>query len=250
MSAGSPASGIEWLHAFMSLGCVHNNNWELQGGGVLLLDQPVAWLITATKVIEDLDGQDLVTWVRRKDSVNLLNISETQRKTELDWLHHPCGISATMFPVDPSFIIRAFSHPQCTKARDLLPMMPVVSLGSLMGPDIQRAPHDLPAVQGGIISTIDANSGLVHTTAPLLPRNAGAPLLLAPSHGTQATLAGILLGNTIVPEPDPRMVPIRLAHAVTIEAAFELIRSEAATKQRQRITESQPNQPENAGGNT
>ncbi len=98
MSAGPPASGIEWLHAFMSLGCVHNNNWELQGGGVLLLDQPVVWLVTATKVIEDLDGQDLVTWVRRKDSVNLLNISETQRKTELDWLHHPCGRSQLHHP--------------------------------------------------------------------------------------------------------------------------------------------------------
>lgn len=236
MTPGTNRIDTEWMHAFMTLGSVQHDNWELRGAGVLLLDQPVVWLVTASEVIADFDGQDIVTWVKRKQDVSLLNISNSQRNSGVQWIHHPAGISATMFPVDASFAIKAFSRMQCTKIRDLQPMQPAVSLGSLMAAGFQRSPGDLPAVCDGMISTVDRNNHLIHATTPLLPRNAGAPLMLASPHGGPITIAAILLGNAVVPEVDPRVLPIRLSRAIAIDAALELIRSDAAIEQRQRLT--------------
>ena len=79
------------------------------------------------------------------------------------------------------------------------------------------------------------DTGRIFSTAPLLPRNAGSPLVLASPYGGAVTLAGILIGNTILSEADPRMLPIRLSEAVCVDAAFELIRSPAANDQRQLV---------------
>lgn len=229
-------SATEWMQAFLPLGTVQDDTWELLAAGVLLVDAPTVWLVTATEPLKALHAQDLVTFVRRKEGPpTLLNLSNTQRNAGVDWLHHPCGVSATMFPVDASFAIKAFANAQCTKLRDLNPMQPAFSVGSLIGPGINRAPHDLPAVHEGVISTVDRDSGLVHATAPLLPRNAGAPLMLASPHGAMTSVAGIMLGTTVVQEADPRLIPLRLSNVITIEAALELIRSEAAAAQRKKI---------------
>lgn len=238
---GSATAQSEWMQAFLPLGSVKGDAWESRAAGFLLVDQPTVWLITATEGLESFEGDDVVTFVRRKQQApSLLNLSNTQRQANTEWLHHPCGISATLFPLDASFLIKAFSNTQCTKLRDLGPMQPAFSIGTIFGPGIQRAPHDLPAVHEGIISTVDRESGLIHATAPLLPRNIGAPLLLASPHSGLVTVAGILLGTTVVPEPDPRLLPVRFSNAITIEAAQELLRSEAAATQRQRVERAGP----------
>ena len=44
-------------------------------------------------------------------------------------------------------------------------------------------------------------------------------------------------------ENDPRVMPVRLSHAVCIDAALELIRGKEASAQRRRISEQTKNPP-------
>jgi len=236
MSPSKAEEKTEWLHTFMPLGCVHGDSWEPRGAGVLLIESPMVWLVTARQVIEELDGKDLVTWVRRKQGPSLLNISNSQRTAGTEWIHNDNGVSATLFPVDPSFNIKAFTSGQCTTLRSLQPLQPVASLGALSGMGINRPPHALPAVHEGVISTVDPSANQIHATAPMLPRNTGAPLMLASPYGGQASIAGILLGNTMLADEDPRVIPVRLSTATAMDSVLDLIRSTAATEQRKRVT--------------
>jgi len=224
-----------WMSAFLPLGIVDGQEWAATGGGVLLIDQSIVWLVTARQVVESLRGRDLSAWVPRQQGPGLLNITDSQRAAKLDWVHHPVGLSATMFPVDPNFGIKAFADKQCSKVRDLQPMQPCVSIGSILSADAGQSPNDPPAVCDGIISSSNAQTGQILATAPLLPNNAGGPLLLASPYGGAVTLAGIVLGNLMLNESDPRVMPVRLTKAICIDAALELIRGQEATAQRNKL---------------
>ncbi|HEX5052280.1 MAG TPA: hypothetical protein VFZ65_10940 [Planctomycetota bacterium] len=232
----SPGPQLDWLRAFLPLGGMEGDSWRPIGGGFLLLERPVAWLVTARSVLDGLEGRHLVTWVASQKGAGLLDVTDSQRQLGIDWIHHPTGLSATLFPIHESFSIKAFTETQCTRLRDLQPLQPSASVGCPYGADI-NAPHLSPAVHDGVISFVDARSGFLYSTAPLLPRNAGAPLLLASPYGGAVTLAGILLGNTMLGETDPRVLPVRLSRAICVDAVLELIRGEAAADQRHRATE-------------
>ncbi|MFN3241494.1 MAG: hypothetical protein ACE37K_08270 [Planctomycetota bacterium] len=229
----------DWLQAFLPLGTVRSDSWEPRGGGVLILDRPVVWLVTGRQVVDPVGDEELATWIPNERGVGLLNLTRNQRQTGMPWVHHPVGLSAAMLPLDPSFRIKAFAETQCTRVRDLQPMQPAASVGRLYGPDIAPDQAAPPAVLDGIISAADAKSGSIFTTAPMLPRNLGAPLVLASPYGGPVTLAGILLGNTMVNEPDPRMLPVRLGRAICVDAAWELVRGAEASEQRRRVTASE-----------
>lgn len=241
-------SSSDWLNAFLALGTVRNDAWDPRGGGVLILDRPIVWLVTAREIVEKLGEEELATWIPNEQGGGLLNLTQAQRQAGVGWVHHPVGLSATMLPLDPSFRIKAFAETQCTRVRELQPLQPAASLGRLYGPDIDPQETTTPAVLDGIISSANAKTGTIFTTAPMLPRNAGAPLLLASPYGGQVTLAGILLGNTMINEPDPRVLPVRLGRAICVDAALELIRGKDATEQRRRIAEAgKADAPEAAG---
>ena len=238
MTTSNKNHDSDWLSAFLPLGCSHGDEWEPLGGSVLLLDRPVVWLVTAREVLRGLGNRELSTWVAQESGGGFLSITESQRRAGIDWLHHPAGLSATMFPIDASFRIKAFAETQCTRVRHLKPLQPTASVGCLYGPDIEPQAHPTPAVLDGIITSVNPTTGTIYTTAPMLPHNLGAPLLLASPYGGAVTLAAILLGNATVSEADPRALPVRLGHAICVDAALELIRGKAATQQRQHITES------------
>ncbi|MEZ6037395.1 MAG: hypothetical protein R3F29_07940 [Planctomycetota bacterium] len=230
---GSTASS--WLRAFLPLGTRQGERWAPAGGAVLLHDHPLVWLVTATEVLRSVGGADLTAWVPRAQGAGLLNLGETHRHAGITWIHHPIGLSASLFPLDESFQIKAFPENQCTRLRDLQPIHPAVTVGGLYSPDVPTGAHPSPAVCDGIVSSIDERTGCVYSTAPLLPRNLGAPLLLASPYGGGAvTLAGILLGNVTLSHADPRELPVRLSRSVCTDAAFELIRSPDADQQRER----------------
>lgn len=251
MSATPPSpakanANADWLNAFLPLGFKQGDNWNPVGSGVLIVDRPLVWLVTASEALTSLGEQDLTTWVPSEKGAGLLNISDSQRRSGIGWIHHPAGLSATLFPLDPSFQIKAFAETQCTKVRDLQPLQPTASMGCLYGADIAPTPSPSPAVCDGVVSSVNQHSGDIYSTAPLLPRNVGAPLLLASPYGGAVTLAGILLGNAMITEADPRILPVRLSKSICVDAAMELIRSEAANAQRQRVTQPQPETQEGA----
>ena len=242
--------GSDWLQTFLPLGCLHDGEWEPRGGGVLLLDRPVIWLVTARAALEGLGDRPLHTWVPREQGGAFLDLTASQRQAGIDWIHHPTGLSATLFPTDDSFRIRAFTEAQCTRVRKLTPLQPVATIGCLYGPDIEQQPQPTKAVLDGIISSVNAQTGTIYSTAAMLPNNAGAPLLLASPYGGAVTLAGVLLGDAMAAAGDPRALPVRLGRAICVDAALELVRGKQAEAQRRGVSErAQAPNGDDAGGN-
>lgn len=240
-------STANWLNAFLPLGCADGSSWLPIGGAVLLLDTPMVWLVTARSVVETTGDRSISTWIRRTDDHLLLNLTDSQKQSGLDWIHHDAGVSATLFPVDPSFALKAFAETQCARVRDLQPLLPAATLGGMYGNDIAPTPYPVTAVCDGIISAVDQQSGLIHTTAPLMPRNVGGPLLLASPYGDTVSLAGILVGKANFVDNDPREVPVKLSQAICVDAALELIRGEAAQECRRRVSTDDSNTPPHQG---
>ncbi|MCC7062857.1 MAG: hypothetical protein IT456_08650 [Planctomycetes bacterium] len=233
MSTSERTAPVDWLRAFLPLGTLRGDSWRPLGAGVLLVDMPVVWLITAASVVDQFAQDPAMAWVPHRDGSGLLNLSRVHQQFGLAWIRHASlDLAATLLPVDANFDIRAFSAAQCTRLADLQPLQPVVTVGALYGGEFANSPAPAPAVHDGIISRKDPQSQRLFTTAPLLPRNVGAPLLLASPYGGTVTLAGICLGNVLIGEVDPRTMPVRLGVAIGVDAALELIRSDAAAGQR------------------
>lgn len=233
--SGAKHPESDWQSAFLPIGVTVGNSWEPLGGGVLLLDSPLVWLVTAREVVANAGDQHITTWVPHQERPMLLDLTDSQHRSQVAWVHHPAGISASLFPLDPAFTVRAFAESQCTRVRNIQPLQPAASIGRMYGPDAPQGPDAVPAVCDGSISSVDPQSGRIYSTAPLLPNNIGSPLLLASPYGGQVSLAGIQLRSVLLPENDPRMMPVRLSHALCVDAALELVRGEAAQEQRSRL---------------
>ena len=247
--AGEGASA--YLNAFLALGTTEGDSWTPCGGAVLLLDRPVVWLVTAREAIAAAGGRNLSTWVNNSGTADgapagpgLLDITDSQRQSGFDWIHHPTGLSATLFPLDARFGLKAFAETQCSRVRTLQPLQPTASVGCPYGVDT-GTPHPMPAVCDGVISSVNQHSGIVLSTSPMLPNNVGAPLLLASPYGGDVSVAGILLGNALLTETDPRALPVRLGRAICIDAALELVRGADAEAQRNRVLPAPPTDTSN-----
>jgi len=243
MTQRTEAAKTDWLNTCLPIGAADGDQWTPAGCGVLLVDGPLVWLVTARANIER-EGERLLTWVPGKDGPGLLDLSDSQARSGISWLHHQSGVSATLFPVDQRFAIKAFNETQCTRLRHVQPLQPVATAGFLYGPDLPPPQSSPPALCDGIVSSVDKTTGWIHATAPTIPRNLGAPLLLASPYGGNVTLAGILIGDTLINDEDPRALPLRFSRAICIDAAIELIRSEAANEQRRKVTADACNPPE------
>ena len=222
----------DWLNAFVPLGALDGQQWTSCGAGVLLLDNPLVWLFTTKTVVAATGSLPLAAWVPDDQDGTIVDLT-TDRSPETGWLAHPTAdLIACLFPVDPKWRVKAFVEARCFPTEDLQPLLPVASMGCAYGlTPLTSRPRPL-VLSGNVASCVD---GVVITTAPLLPRNSGAPLLvpLPPQAGGGVALAGISTATLSVPESvQSTAPPVRLTSAVPISAALGLIRSNQGKAQR------------------
>lgn len=241
-----PSSNPDCVHAFAQLGRLTGENWAPLGGGFLLLADNRPWLVTARTVLEAAGDQELVAWVG--SSGTAVAITNAMAKSGLEWVVHPdANLAVCPFPLDPAWGVKAFSPEGCMPADKLVPPQTVCSLGSAYGLNLGDRPPVL--LLDGILSSIELERGRLFTTAPLLPFNDGAPLLVItapPSMGGVALLAGVMAQSLPVRPPvegmaPPHLVPtqLHLSLAHPIGVVFDLLRSESALAQLAKIQEAQ-----------
>lgn len=233
----SPSPIADLLRSFLPIGTLRKGAWAPTGAGVLVLDTPVVWLVTATAAIDALGDEPVHTWVPQQRGAAVFDLAAAQQRFGLRWIRHATQeIAATLLPLDPSFAIKAFGLQQSAWLRDVAALQPTVSLGCPYSQEMANPGHPAPAVFTGVVARVEPEAHRIYTTAPLLPRNAGAPLLLASPYGGPITLAGILTGTIQLGGTDPRDLPIRLAAAVPFDTVLELIQSPAANACREAAT--------------
>ncbi|HBP17601.1 MAG TPA: hypothetical protein DEA08_07400 [Planctomycetes bacterium] len=225
----------EWLGSFVPLGKVEGESWTPIGAGVLFVEAPIVWLLTARSALEAAGDAPISAWVRDDKKGTLLDLTQGRRGTPLDWIvSKDDDVAVCLFPTDPSWKVKAFNESQCFPAHDLQALLPTATLCAPYG----LAPLSgwtMPLVQTGTMASVDRETGQLVTTAPLLPRNAGAPLLitLPTQSGGGVQLAGILSHTVAVPEPHRSTAPpVRLAIGQPVLAALALIRGEQGKEQR------------------
>lgn len=223
-------SADEWRQAFVPLGATRGDVWTPLGAGVLLVDTPVVWLVTARSVLEPAGASPVVAWVDTLEGGNALVDLTTGRTGDLAWLRHPeRDVAACIFPIGATWKIKAFNEARTLQEADLQPLLPACVVGSPYG---IGAPGQRPTALAldGTLAGVDAAARAIITTAPLLPRNGGAPLLvpLPVQAGGGVALAGIATHSVSVAEGvQSTLPPVRLTIAAPIALAFELIRSAA-----------------------
>lgn len=224
----------EWLRAFVPLGTYGEQAWTPVGAGVLIVDLPVVWLVTSKSMVRAAGEAPLAAFLKAGAGSTILDLNESHAASGLSWLEHPAlDLAVTLFPINPAWELKAFSQQQCAPAEELRPLLPVCSLGCPYGTLEAQAPE--PLLFAGALAKVGAP--LLHSTAPMLPLNAGAPLILASGVGGAIQLAGILTRTLLVPEPDPRVPPLRFSEAIAMEAVWDFVRDEAALAQRQLAVE-------------
>lgn len=222
MSAGQAVPVDEWLKTFVPLGTYTEDAWSPAGAGVLVVDLPVVWLVTSKRLVRSMSGP-VAAFLEHDEGATILDLSEGHAKSGMDWIEHEeLDLIISLFPMSPAWKIKAFTQQQCVPSADLSQLQPLVSAGCPYGTIEVERPR--PFMFEGSIANL--SRPLIHTTAPLLPQNAGAPLFLP---GVEAfKLAGVLSRTLLVPEGDPRVPPVRLAEAVGMEPVWDLVRGEKA----------------------
>jgi hypothetical protein len=222
------------LPAILALGRTRDGSFVPAGTGVLFLDSPLVWLLTAASVATAADAAPLGAWISADGEGTVLDLTTGRRGTPLDWLVDTThDLAACLFPIDPRWPIKAFPEARCASPEVLAAGLPVLSVGYPWGvAELGRAPTRV--VLPGLLAQVDAGAGRLLTTAPLLPLNAGAPLVVAmPAEaGGGMGLVGLLTRSLAVPEPAPGVAPVRLTLGSPVTAALALVRSDAGRAQR------------------
>lgn len=241
-AAPQAPSADAWRLACVPLGAVRAEGaWAPLGAGVLFVDAPVLWLLTTRSVVEGAQGAPVGAWVPTTDGAHaVVDLSTGRRGTPLDWVLHPeRDLAATVFPIGARLVLKAFSEAQTLPDELLAPLLPVAvaAFAHGLGPAGQRpAPLAFAGALAGAPGEGDPAGRVLLATAPLPPRNAGAPLLaqLPPQAGGGVALAGIATHATALPEPPTSLLPpVRLTVALPVAAALSLVRGEAGKAARQ-----------------
>ncbi len=205
--------------------------WAPLGAGVLLFDAPHVWLATTRSVVAAAAGTSIVAWVSEADGGTTVDLTSGLEEAGLSWVEHDrMDLAISLFPMDPSWGLKAFAEARCIGADDLQPLLTVFSVCCPYGGVPFETPT--PLTLSGAVSRIEKDARTLYSTAPLLPLNAGAPLLAIPKTKGNVYLAGTLTNSALIPEPIPSIPPVRISVAITAEAIWELIRSDAAQAQR------------------
>ena len=235
----SQAPNLDWLNAFVQLGKGTKEGYAPLGAGFLVVDERCPWLITARTALDRCGDDELLAWLGQPGVV--VGVSQALAGSGLGWvLDEALNLAACPFPLDPAWNARAFSRDAALPSTKLLPTMAACALGSPYGFDLPGRPPVLTLE--GAIAGVDLPASRLFTSAPLLPQNVGAPLLVltAPlSMGGSAMLAGIMAQTMPVRRPvegvmvPPHLVPtqLHLSLAHPADRVFELLRSPAADAQ-------------------
>ena len=219
----------EWLSAFVPLGRCGEESWSPAGAGVLIVDSPVIWIVTAKSLVRAAGDQPIAAFLCHGEGGSIVDLTESQSHHDLHWIEHTdLDIAASMFPVNPDWELKAFSQQQCVPAEELRPLLPVCSVGCPY--ESMPAARPEPFLLVGALAHL--SGALLHSTAPLLAANVGGPLILASGTGGPVKLAGILTRALLAPQADSRLAPQQLSEAVCMEAVWELVRGEDALAQR------------------
>lgn len=223
----------EWLSTFVPLGTYSDDAWSPVGAGVLIVDLPVVWLVTSKALVESLKGAPAAAFISHAEGATILDLSEGHAKSGLGWIEHEeLDLVASLFPMSPAWNIKAFTQQQCVPIEQLTELMPVASLGCPYGAVPGERPQ--PFLLAGAIASL--NAPLIHSTAPLLPKNVGGPLVQGAA-GDTIRLAGVMTRTLFISDADPRIPPIRITEAVGMEAVWDLVRGDEARAQRKKVVE-------------
>lgn len=230
----------EWLGALVPLGVSPQENvWRPLGAGVLLIDPPVVWLITAAALLDAAGDTTLAAFVTSQGGGTGLDLTTGRRGTPLDWLRHErLDLAACLFPINPAWGIKAFPEARCLAAEQVTAGLPLQVAAYAYGTS-ELGPRPAPLLLPGQVARRDASSFL--TTAPLLPHNLGAPLV-TPFPGGGVALVGIQVRRVAVPDLTGPLPALHLSQALPISEGLALIRSEAGRAQRRLALELQPPQ--------
>lgn len=227
----------EWLGAFVPLGLSKGEarSWSPIGAGVLLIDTPILWLVTARSLLQRAEEakQPLSAFVSEDQGGTVLDLVSGRRGTPLDWLiDEASGLAVCLFPVDRRWPLKAFPDERCAGFEQLVPAMPVLTVGAVYG-GIAQGERPLPLVLTGSVARVEAQRLIC--AAPLPPQNVGAPVMVpvAAESGGGVAVAGVVTAAASVPaEPGAPGNSLRLIAAAPIGAALSLIRSDAGDAQR------------------
>ena len=228
----------EWLHAFVPLGLQEQETWTPCAAGVLVIDNPVVWLLTARRVLDALEGRTVAALFKGPEGRPLVLDLTTGRGADgpLPWLRHPeLDLAALIVPIQPGWQVKAFTEARCLRLEEVEPLQRAGVVSAIYG--LEGGGDPRPAALDGAIARVDPERHELLTSAPLLPRNAGAPLVVAlpPQSGGGVSLAGVATHTIAVPEPlQSSAAPVRLTAAVSISAALGLLRGQAGRAQRAR----------------
>lgn len=231
MSEAPPAPKVlrpeDWLGAVVPLGLAREGAWRPIGAGALFIDPPVVWLLSVGSLLDAVPAdRNLAAFVSEEQGGTVLDLTTGRRGTPIDWIRHASlDLAACLFPINPAWSIKAFPEARCVESEQLFPGLAVQAVCSAYGSELGARPA--PLLLGGTLARKEP-AGLV-TTLPLLPQNAGTPLLvpISAQEGGGVALAGILLRRIALPDPG-----LALSVAAPITEALGLIRSEAGRAQR------------------
>lgn len=239
----------ECLPAVLPVGRTRDGGFQPLGAGVLFIDSPLVWLLTARSLVEAAGDAPLGAYISPEREGTVVDLTTGRRGTPLDWLRDPeHDVAACLFPIDPSWPIKAFPEARCVDASLLGPATTVASVSLPWGLPGSSGPPPR-VVLPGTLTHFGPHRLL--TTAPLLPLNVGAPLVLCATEdaGGGLGLVGLLTRTLVVPEPPGSPAPpVRMAEAVPIEAAVALVRSDAGKAQRRLAIESSRSAPQAGQG--
>lgn len=226
-------SVAECLPAVLPLGRTGGGAFQPLGAGVLFIDSPLVWLLTARSVLEATGDAALGAYVSPEREGTVVDLTTRRRGTPLDWIVDPAlDVAACLLPIDPTWPIKAFPEARCVTPALVPAEETVWSVCFPWGLPGQAGPPPRVLLPG----TLARGEGeRLVTTTPLLPLNAGAPLVMkAPAEaGGGLGVIGLLTRTLVVPEPaGSQAPPVRLAEAVPISAAVALVRAEAGKAQR------------------
>lgn len=243
-----------WLSTCAPLGVFDSTTqvWKALGAGVFVYDDPFIWYITAYHLIKDKGNLPIHVLVNHaKANRYLVDIDSLHNQHKIDWLiDNKNDLAATLFPVDPSFVIKAISSSSFMSSKEMIPSMKCYSVGcpySLAGFDMEKVN---PCVLDGIVSGIDTKQLRVYVTVPTFPGNSGGPLFVwkdpiqpnGVNLGSSVLYLGgiiseyILVGNgTTEKTSQMDLPPLHLGVVISSEAILDLLQNANAIDLKNRI---------------
>jgi hypothetical protein len=207
-------------------------------------------LITASQVLLDAGKDHVAALVtNRQGGLVVVDLTSAHQPYGLDWVRDPDqGIAASLMPLVPEWNIKAVDEWFCAPLEEVSPSMPCFTFGRPYGLSNFDLAWDAPLVFDGVISGVNPTTRRFYVSAPTLPSNVGGPILVVrtpldlggsgPAEEPMTLLAGIVREVAFVPSGDekqPFSLPLQIGVGVTIKAAIELVNSEAAQQQIERL---------------